>query len=284
MYTSQKSIENKVGGESKIKGWKDLLISVGFRFEPATNGIPPSVFFPQSDPGERLTQCSASLQAILGLNQSSWSALSKLLQASTSDASDEIIALFRQVVVLMSNRDTTNEQSFPQDIIISHRSQDIGASIEVPVSVKLWRVPGCHELLASLGFDLMEVVGNKQDVILKTSKQANKRQVQYALQSLLALFETQDAPRSLEVDDDDTEDETSSDMEVGDDYEDDDEIEDEEEDIANRKNQLLHLSRQPFGPGGLIFDGDGHSSAFTSYVRKRGAPDGRQAGNGDSPT
>lgn len=50
MYTSQKSIENKVG--DNIKGWKDLLIAVGFRFEPATNGIPPSVFFPQSDPGQ----------------------------------------------------------------------------------------------------------------------------------------------------------------------------------------------------------------------------------------
>ena len=284
MYTSQKSIENKVGGESKIKGWKDLLISVGFRFEPATNGIPPSVFFPQSDPGERLTQCSASLQAILGLNQSSWFALSKLLQSSTSDASDEIIALFRQVVVLMSNRDcTNNEHSFSQEITKHNRSQENGTSIEVPVSVKLWRVPGCHELLAALGFDLMEVVGNKQDVILKTSKQANKRQIQYALQALLALFETQDAPRSLEVDDDDTEEETSSDMEVGDDYEDDEDNEDEE-DIETRKNQLLNLSRQPFGPGDLIFDGDGHSSAFTSYVKKRGEPDGRQAGNGDSPT
>ena len=57
MYTSQKSIENKVGGDGKIKGWKDLLMSVGFRFEPAANGIPSSVFFPQCDPGERLTQC-----------------------------------------------------------------------------------------------------------------------------------------------------------------------------------------------------------------------------------
>lgn len=36
------------------------------RFEPAANGIPSSVFFPQSDPEERLTQCSASLQALLG--------------------------------------------------------------------------------------------------------------------------------------------------------------------------------------------------------------------------
>ena len=281
MYTSQKSIENKVGADSKVKGWKDLLISVGFRFEPATNGIPPSVFFPQSDPGERLTQCSASLQAVLGLNQSSWSALSKLLQSSSGDSSEEIIALFRQVVVLMCNRDHTNDQSYNQDITMSKRSIDIGASVEVPVSVKLWRVPGCHELLASLGFDLMEV--GKQDVILKTSKQAYKRQVQYALQVLLALFETQDAPRSLELDDDETDDETSSDMEVGDDYEDDD-LEDEEEDIENNRNQLLNLSRKPYSNGGLILDADGHSSAFTSYVRKRGEPDGRQAGNGDSPT
>lgn len=65
MYTTQKSIENKVG---PVNGWKELLISVGFRFEPASNGLPASVFFPQSDPGERLTQCSASLQALLGIN------------------------------------------------------------------------------------------------------------------------------------------------------------------------------------------------------------------------
>ena len=57
MYTSQKSIEAKAGS---VEGWKDLLKSVGFRFEPAANNIPAAVFFPQSDPGERLTQCSAS--------------------------------------------------------------------------------------------------------------------------------------------------------------------------------------------------------------------------------
>lgn len=53
----------KVGS---VCGWKELLMSVGFRFEPASNGIPSSVFFPQSDPDDRLTQCSASLQALLG--------------------------------------------------------------------------------------------------------------------------------------------------------------------------------------------------------------------------
>ena len=64
MYTTQSSIENKVG---EIAGWIDLLKSVGFRFESSQNGLPPSVFFPTSDPGDRLTQCSASLQALLGM-------------------------------------------------------------------------------------------------------------------------------------------------------------------------------------------------------------------------
>lgn len=64
MYTTCQSIENKVGG---IPGWKDLLQAVGFRFEAARNGLPPAVFFPQTDPGDRLTQASASLQALLGV-------------------------------------------------------------------------------------------------------------------------------------------------------------------------------------------------------------------------
>lgn len=63
MYTTQQSIENKVGS---VAGWKDILMSVGFRFEPASNGLPAAVFFPQSDPGERLVKCSSSLQALLG--------------------------------------------------------------------------------------------------------------------------------------------------------------------------------------------------------------------------
>lgn len=77
MYTTQRSIENKVGSAT---GWKELLMSVGFRFEPAGNGIPSSVFFPQTDPEERLTRCSASLQAFLGLGQQSLNALVRLLQ------------------------------------------------------------------------------------------------------------------------------------------------------------------------------------------------------------
>lgn len=63
MYTTQKSIENKVGS---ISGWEEILSSVGFRFEPPANGLPAAVFFPQIDPGERLVKCSACLQALLG--------------------------------------------------------------------------------------------------------------------------------------------------------------------------------------------------------------------------
>ena len=63
MYTTQQSIENKVG---EVAGWRDLLTSVGFRFEPAVNGMPSAVFFPTNDIGDRLAQCSASLQAFLG--------------------------------------------------------------------------------------------------------------------------------------------------------------------------------------------------------------------------
>lgn len=64
MYTTFTSIENKVGG---IAGWRDLLKAVGFRFEARQNDLPPAVFFPQSDPGDRLAQASSSLQALLGM-------------------------------------------------------------------------------------------------------------------------------------------------------------------------------------------------------------------------
>lgn len=63
MYTSQQSVENKVGG---IPGWQALLTAVGFRLDPAASGLPAAVFFPTSDPGERLQQCSSTLQALLG--------------------------------------------------------------------------------------------------------------------------------------------------------------------------------------------------------------------------
>ena len=63
MYVTEESIERRVDG---VGGWKDLLTAMGFRFEAPSNGSSASVFFPTSDPGDRLAQCSASLQAMLG--------------------------------------------------------------------------------------------------------------------------------------------------------------------------------------------------------------------------
>ncbi len=262
MYTSQKSIENKVGS---VQGWKDLLISVGFRFEPAANGIPPSVFFPQSDPGERLTQASASLQAILGLGQTSWRALAAILSGAESADADEIIALFRHIGACDHRDDDENYDD--EDKLLNN---------EVSVSVKVWRIPGCHELLASLGFDLMgvgkeEVTLRRQPQLQQQQQPKRRRQIQFALQALLALFETHDAPRCIDVE----EDETSSSMEE---EVDDEEDEEDSDDMEGNADEPFPAPRK----SALVLDG-GHSSAFTSYVRNRGEPDGRQSGNNDSP-
>lgn len=175
MYTTQQSIENKAG---PVAGWKDLLMAVGFRFEPAANGIPSSVFFPQTDPEERLSQCSASLQALLALTPATLQALAKLV--NSAEHADDIIAVVRNILA-----------QFPA-------KPEAEACIEMPLSVRLWRVAGCHELLASVGFDLTEVGADQ--VVLRTGKQANRRHCQFVLQALLALFDTQEAPKSLSLD------------------------------------------------------------------------------------
>jgi hypothetical protein len=66
-----------------------------------------------------------------GLSGTSLFALSKLM--SNVEVADDIIGVIRQVIGQFSMKNLEME------------------SIEVPISVKLWRVPGCHELLASLG-------------------------------------------------------------------------------------------------------------------------------------
>jgi len=53
----------------------------------------------------------------------------------TSDITDDVIAVIRHVVEQLNNR------------LLSENEQ----SVEMPVNVKLWHTPGCHELLASLG-------------------------------------------------------------------------------------------------------------------------------------
>ncbi|KAL7742551.1 hypothetical protein ACLKA6_003998 [Drosophila palustris] len=242
MYTTQQSIENKAG---PVAGWKDLLMAVGFRFEPAANGIPSSVFFPQTDPEERLSQCSASLQALLALTPATLQALAKLV--NSAEHADDIIAVVRNILA-----------QFPA-------KPEAEACIEMPLSVRLWRVAGCHELLASVGFDLTEVGADQ--VILRTGKQANRRHCQFVLQALLALFDTHEAPKSLSLDS--SAHSSSSSCES---------LAEPELDVAavppttnngssGVSNSIAPTSTQsplPLHP----------RSAFISYVRRRGEPDG----------
>ncbi|XP_054719105.1 tetratricopeptide repeat protein 28-like [Uloborus diversus] len=240
MYTTQKSIENKVG---PVNGWKELLISVGFRFEPASNGLPASVFFPQSDPGERLTQCSASLQALLGLSSVSLSAITKLL--SSPEYADDIIQLIRQVMSQFLHKDQEDE------------------NIECSVSVRLWSIPGCHELLASLGFDLMEV--GRDEVMLRMGKQANRRTIQFALQALLAVFDTQEAAKSLTLED-------SSSLESL------ESVPSDARTVSPPPAVTPTLAYPTWRPvvGNQIL-GRSSTGAFSTYARTRGEPDGRTA-------
>ncbi|XP_030598199.1 tetratricopeptide repeat protein 28 isoform X3 [Archocentrus centrarchus] len=181
MYTSQQSVENKVGG---VPGWQALLSAVGFRldFSGSGAGLPAAVFFPMSDPGDRLQQCSTTLQSLLGLTPPALQALCKLVTAS--EAGEQLIQKLHQVLVQLQSGD--KEQDFPL------------APIQVSISVQLWRLPGCHEFLAALGFDLCEV--GQEEVVLKTGKQASRRIMHFALQSLLALFDSTELPKRLSMD------------------------------------------------------------------------------------
>ncbi|DAA20560.1 TPA: tetratricopeptide repeat domain 28 [Bos taurus] len=187
MYTSQQSVENKVGG---IPGWQALLTAVGFRLDPPASGLPAAVFFPTSDPGDRLQQCSSTVQSLLGLPNPALQALCKLITASEtgeqliSRAVKNMVGMLHQVLVQLQAGE--KEQDFAS------------APIQVSISVQLWRLPGCHEFLAALGFDLCEV--GQEEVILKTGKQANRRTMHFALQALLALFDSTELPKRLSLD------------------------------------------------------------------------------------
>ncbi|KAI4878611.1 hypothetical protein NFI96_019047 [Prochilodus magdalenae] len=179
MYTSQQSVENKVGG---VPGWQALLIAVGFRLDVAGTGFPPAVFFPTADPGDRLQQCSTTLQSLLGLPPPALQALCKVVSAS--EAGEQLINKLHQLLVQLQS---------------GEKEQDISLlPIQVSISVQLWRLPGCHEFLAALGFDLCEV--GQEEVVLKTGKQASRRTMHFALQSLMALFDSTELPKRLSLD------------------------------------------------------------------------------------
>ena len=70
------------------------------RFESGANGTPPIVFFPLSDPGERLSQCSTSLQALLFMPRNALTPLSKLL--TNFEAGEAIIQIVSTLSELLS--------------------------------------------------------------------------------------------------------------------------------------------------------------------------------------
>lgn len=135
--------------------------------------------------------------------------------------------------------------------------------IDISLNVRLWKIGGFHEMLASLGFDLMDV--GQDQVTLRTGKQANKRSCQFVLQSLLALF-TYEAPKTLGVD---TASDTSSSTESLNEMMD--------NDMAMRQNPNYKNLPRPHQPRVMTASS---RSAFTSYQKKsnwnsmRGEPDG----------
>ena len=59
------------------------------------------------------------------------------------------------------------------------------SNVQVPLNIKLWRTSGCHELLASLGFDLIGV--GKAEVMLRSGKPNSRRALQCTVQALCGL-------------------------------------------------------------------------------------------------
>lgn len=105
---------------------------------------------------------------------------------SNVDVADDIIGVIRAIMSQFHLKSATSQQDESSSGSTVATIADNNSCIEVPLNVRLWRVAGCHELLASLGFDLMDV--GQDEVTLRTSKLANRRNIQFVLQSLLALF------------------------------------------------------------------------------------------------
>ncbi|CAD5120927.1 DgyrCDS9482 [Dimorphilus gyrociliatus] len=165
MYTPVSTLQQRIGQEGG--GWKELLSSVGFRLEMQQQAV---YFFPSVDPGQRLARCSAALQALLALPALTLVALSKLLDNPV--AARELHQLLRSI------------------------DRPSSSTLSLKLHVHIWRAEGCHELLASLGFDLIDVKG--EEVSVRASRQATRRMLQLTVHALAALFDT--APSHLSLD------------------------------------------------------------------------------------
>lgn len=132
--------------------------------------------------------------------------------------------------------------------------------VDVSLSVRLWKISGFHEMLASLGFDLMDV--GQDQVTLRTGKQANKRNCQFVLQSLLALF-TQEAPKTIGME---SASNSSSSTESLNET-----VESEIKLLKQRGLPFNNFPRPIVAPRKMTTSS---RSAFTSYQKRRGEPDG----------
>lgn len=176
----------------------------------------------------------------MALTPTTLNALSKLV-ANNSESSDDIISVMRNIGSQVQAK-TTNDVE----------------GIEVSLGIRLWKISGFHEMLASLGFDLMDV--GQDQVTLRTGKNANRRNCQFVLQALLALF-TQEAPKTIGIESSSN---TSSSTESLNDA------------IEIEKHQVLSATYNNFprplaAPRRMTTS---TRSAFISYQKRRGEPDG----------
>uniref|UniRef100_A0A7M5WRT4 CHAT domain-containing protein n=1 Tax=Clytia hemisphaerica TaxID=252671 RepID=A0A7M5WRT4_9CNID len=160
LYVAESSINKKIAPGTH---WKPILAALGFRFEKAQNNLPDAVFFPGMECTDTLNNSSNTLYAFLGLSRNGLEAIAKL--RSSPYIGLPLIKMLQEVLYYF-NQDMSN--------------------VQVPFPLPLWRVPGCHEFLSSVGFELMGI--GKTEVMLRSGKITMRRPLQCALQASKDLF------------------------------------------------------------------------------------------------
>lgn len=163
---------------------------------------------------------------------------------NNSESSDDIISVMRNIVGQFQAKAPATDSE----------------GVDLSLSVRLWKISGFHEMLASLSFDLMDV--GQDQVTLRTGKQANKRNCQFVLQSLLALF-TQEAPRTIGMESASNSSSSTESL---------NETVESEIKLQNQRGlPFTNFSRPIVAPRIMTTSS---RSAFTSYQKRRGEPDG----------
>lgn len=163
---------------------------------------------------------------------------------NNSESSDDIISVMRNIVAQFQTKSPSSDNE----------------GIDVSLNVRLWKISGFHEMLASLGFDLMDV--GQDQVTLRSGKQASKRNCQFVLQSLLALF-TQEAPKTIGMES--ASNSSSSTESIN------EAVESEIKSQKRREMAYNNFPRPLVAPRKMTTSS---RSAFTSYQKRRGEPDG----------